>query len=62
MPRVEFEPTIPVFERPKKVRASDRAATGTGKESKYDRKKKRLCLFPLPSVSLFNLILLRGAM
>jgi hypothetical protein len=31
MPRVEFEPTIPVFERPKKVGASDRSATGTGK-------------------------------
>jgi len=30
MPRVGFEPTIPVFERPKFVRASDRAATGTG--------------------------------
>jgi len=30
MPRTEFEPTIPVFERSKKVRALDRAATGTG--------------------------------
>jgi hypothetical protein len=30
MPRVEFEPTIPVFERPKTVRASDRSVTETG--------------------------------
>jgi hypothetical protein len=30
MPRVGFEPTIPVFERPNTVRASDRSATGTG--------------------------------
>jgi len=30
MPRAEFEPTIPVFERSKTVRALDRAATGTG--------------------------------
>jgi hypothetical protein len=27
---MEFEPTIPVFERPKTVRASDRSVTGTG--------------------------------
>jgi hypothetical protein len=30
MSRVKFEPTIPVFERPKTVRASDRAAIGAG--------------------------------
>jgi len=30
MPRAGFELTIPVFERSKAVRASDRAATGTG--------------------------------
>jgi hypothetical protein len=30
MPRAGFEPTIPVFERSKSVRASDRAAIGTG--------------------------------
>jgi hypothetical protein len=30
MPRVGFEPKIPVFERPKTVRDSDRSATGTG--------------------------------
>jgi hypothetical protein len=30
MPRVEFEPTIPEFERPKTVRASDRSSIGTG--------------------------------
>jgi hypothetical protein len=30
MLRVGFEPTIPVFERPKTVRASDRSAIGTG--------------------------------
>jgi hypothetical protein len=30
MPRVEFEPTIPAFEREKIFRASDRAATVTG--------------------------------
>jgi hypothetical protein len=30
MPRVEFEPTIPVFERAKTVHALDRAATVIG--------------------------------
>jgi hypothetical protein len=30
MPRVGFEPTIPVFEREKKVHALDRAATVIG--------------------------------
>jgi hypothetical protein len=30
MPRAGFEPVIPVFERPKTVRALDRAAIGTG--------------------------------
>jgi hypothetical protein len=30
MPRVGFEPTIPVFERAKTVRALDRATTGIG--------------------------------
>jgi hypothetical protein len=30
MPRVGFEPTIPVFEREKKVHALDRAATVVG--------------------------------
>jgi len=30
MPRVGFEPTIPVLERSKTVRVSDRAAIGTG--------------------------------
>jgi len=34
MARVEFEPTIPVFERPKTVRTSDRSAIGIG------------CIFP----------------
>jgi hypothetical protein len=28
--RMGFEPTIPVFERPKTVHASDRSTTGTG--------------------------------
>jgi hypothetical protein len=32
MPRVGFEPTIPVFERAKTVHALDRAATVIGKE------------------------------
>jgi hypothetical protein len=32
MPRVGFEPTIPVFERAKTVHASDRAPTVVGKE------------------------------
>jgi hypothetical protein len=31
MPRVEFEPTIPVFERAKTVHALDRAATVIGR-------------------------------
>jgi hypothetical protein len=30
MPRVGFEPTIPVFERAKTVHALDRATTGIG--------------------------------
>jgi hypothetical protein len=30
MPRVGFKPTIPVFERPETVHASDRAATAIG--------------------------------
>jgi hypothetical protein len=30
MPRMGFEPTIPVFERPKTVHALDRAATVIG--------------------------------
>jgi len=30
MPRVEFETAIPVFERQKTVRASDRSAPGNG--------------------------------
>jgi hypothetical protein len=30
MPQVEFEPTIPVFERAKRVYALDRAATVMG--------------------------------
>jgi hypothetical protein len=30
MPGVEFEPMIPVFERPKTVRTSDRSTSGTG--------------------------------
>jgi hypothetical protein len=30
MPRVGFEPTIPVFERAKAVHALDRVATGSG--------------------------------
>jgi hypothetical protein len=32
MPRVGFEPTIPVFERGKTVHAPDRAATRIGQE------------------------------
>jgi hypothetical protein len=35
MPRVGFEPMIPVFERAKTVHASDRAATVIGKEKEY---------------------------
>jgi hypothetical protein len=31
MPQVEFEPTIPVFDRAKAVHASDRAATVIGR-------------------------------
>jgi hypothetical protein len=39
MPRVGFEPTIPVFERAKTVRALERAATVIG--------ERRWCMFPL---------------
>jgi hypothetical protein len=31
MPQAEFEPAIPMFERPKTVLALDRAATETGR-------------------------------
>jgi hypothetical protein len=31
MPRVGFEPTIAVFERPKTVRAADRSVVGIGR-------------------------------
>jgi len=34
MPREEFQPTIPMFERPKTVRDSDRSATVTGHKGK----------------------------
>jgi hypothetical protein len=35
MPRLGFEPTIPVFERAKKVHALDRAATVIGTQVGY---------------------------
>jgi len=35
MPRAGFEPTIPVLERPKTVRASDRVGIGTGSLSLF---------------------------
>jgi hypothetical protein len=35
MPRVGFEPTIPVFERAKMVHSLDRAATVIGTSSSY---------------------------
>jgi hypothetical protein len=35
VPRAGFEPVIPVFERPKTVRALDRTAIGTGRGRKY---------------------------
>jgi hypothetical protein len=40
MPRVVFEPTIPAFERAKKVHALDRAATVIG--SYFPRGRKTL--------------------
>jgi len=40
MPRVGFESTIPVFERPKTVPASDRSAVETGQNvSKAEQKE-----------------------
>jgi hypothetical protein len=38
MPRVEIEPTIPVFERAKTVHALDRSATVIGRNSITDLK------------------------
>jgi hypothetical protein len=38
MPRVGFEPKIPVFERAKTVHASDRKATVIGDTFNYDLK------------------------
>jgi hypothetical protein len=35
MPRAEFEPAIPMFERPKTVRVLDRVAIGTGINKNY---------------------------
>jgi hypothetical protein len=35
MPRVEFEPTVPVFDRAKKVHALNRVATVFGTEIVY---------------------------
>jgi hypothetical protein len=35
MPRVEFEPTTPMFERAKTVHALDRAATVKGRAAPY---------------------------
>jgi hypothetical protein len=35
MPQVEFEPTIPVFERAKTVHVLDRAATVIGQRYMY---------------------------
>jgi hypothetical protein len=49
MPRVEFEPMIPVFERAKTVHALDRAATviGTTADNNtrhlYEHRKLKLC-------------------
>jgi hypothetical protein len=42
MPRVRFEPTIPVFERAKTVHALDRAATMIGSNDKYHKKMSKL--------------------
>jgi hypothetical protein len=41
MPRVGFEPTIPVFEWAKIVHASDRAATVIGLDNIYTRQNGR---------------------
>jgi hypothetical protein len=53
MPRAGFEPTIPMFERPKTVRASDHAAIGTGNTKCFSLKKK--CKIYLYQVSRFYL-------
>jgi hypothetical protein len=41
MPRMEFEPTTPVFERAKTIHASDRAAAVIGTSFYYVLHKKR---------------------
>jgi hypothetical protein len=54
MPQMEFEPTIPAFERAKTVHTLDRAATVIGKLTTYDYKvinKYRSSLKELFSVS-----------
>jgi hypothetical protein len=38
MPRMEFEPTNPVFYEAKILRASDRSATVIGRRYHYERK------------------------
>jgi hypothetical protein len=54
MPRVEFEPTTPVFERAKTVHASDRAATMISPDnSTY---KPNVCLSVLDSAVPIGLI------
>jgi hypothetical protein len=44
MPQVEFEPTIPVFDRAKTVHALDRAATVIGNGTILTRAKERIAI------------------
>jgi hypothetical protein len=55
MPSMEFEPTIPAFDRPKVVHALDRAATVIDKNLAPTETRTRLLCRPDHSKSLYRL-------
>jgi hypothetical protein len=54
MPRVEFEPTIPVFEQAKTVHAFDRAATVIGRYMYTRTYRIKICSFCGPLLIAIN--------
>jgi hypothetical protein len=59
MPRVGFEPTIPVFERAKTVHALERAATGSGSFSQLPSVKIVGVIFLLYPINCYNFTRIR---
>jgi hypothetical protein len=57
MPRVEFKPTTPVFERAKTFHALDRAATGIGTilHIPYTNLKQQNCKPKSPRYAVFSI-------